>query len=178
MIKIYIFEYLNKFKMNTDEKFYENENGVYFKSNWPSQWYISNFVMDGITYNCCEKRMMHQKAILFEDDESAKLILATDEPKEQKNLGRNVKNYNDEKWNEVADAVVFYANLSKFSQNENLKKLLLDTGDKIIVECSPYDSIWGNGLNISDTLKTAEKDWKGKNRLGKAIMKVRSALRE
>jgi hypothetical protein len=121
--------------------------------------------------------MMHQKAILFNDLDNASLILNSDEPKEQKNLGRNVKNFCQEKWDEVADEVVFNANLAKYSQNENLKKLLLDTGDKIIVECSPYDSIWGNGLNISDTLKTPKEEWKGTNRLGKAIMRVRDILR-
>jgi ribA/ribD-fused uncharacterized protein len=160
-----------------NEKFFENENGVYFKSNWPSQWFITDFVIDGITYNCCEKRMMHQKAIKFGDLETASLILNENEPSEHKKLGRLVKNFSKDEWDTVADDVVFNANLAKFSQNEHLKKLLLDTGDKIIVECSPYDDIWGNGLNITNTLQTPEKDWKGTNRLGKAIMRVRDELK-
>ncbi len=162
---------------NMNEKFFENENGVYFKSNWPSQWFITDFVIDGITYNCCEKRMMHQKAIKFGDLETASLILNENEPSEHKKLGRLVKNFSKDEWDTVADDVVFNANLAKFSQNEHLKKLLLDTGDKIIVECSPYDDIWGNGLNITNTLQTPEKDWKGTNRLGKAIMRVRDELK-
>jgi len=163
--------------MNTDEKFYENEVGVYFKSNWPSQWFISDFVLDGITYNCCEKRMMHQKAVVFGDLETADLILKEDDPKEHKKYGRLVKNFCQEEWDAVADDVVFTANLAKFSQNEDLKRLLLSTGDKIIVECAPYDKIWGNGMNITETINTPEKDWKGTNRLGKAIMRVREALK-
>ena len=161
-----------------DEKFFENQSGVYFKSNWPSQWFISDFIIDGITYNCCEKRMMHQKAILFGDLDTASLILKEYDPKEIKKLGRIVKNFCSDKWNEVADDVVFNANLAKFSQNENLNKLLMDTSDKKIVECSPYDSIWGNGLNITDTLNTPENKWKGTNRLGKALMRVRDELRK
>ena len=161
-----------------DEKFFENQSGVYFKSNWPSQWFISDFIIDGITYNCCEKRMMHQKAILFGDLDTASLILKEYDPKEIKKLGRVVKNFCSDKWNEVADDVVFNANLAKFSQNENLNKLLMDTSDKKIVECSPYDSIWGNGLNITDTLNTPENKWKGTNRLGKALMRVRDELRK
>lgn len=159
-----------------DEKFFENQSGVYFKSNWPSQWYISDFVIDGITYNCCEKRMMHQKAIVFNDMDTASLILNEYDPKEIKKLGRLVKNFNEERWNEVADDIVFNANVAKFSQNENLKKLLISTGDKEIVECSPYDSIWGNGLNITDTLNTPKNNWKGTNRLGMALMRVRKEL--
>lgn len=161
-----------------DEKFFENEKGVYFKSNWPSQWFISDFIIDGITYNCCEKRMMHQKAILFGDIETSSLILKEYDPKEIKKLGRVVKNFCPDKWNEVADDVVFSANLAKFSQNKNLCKLLMNTGDKKIIECSPYDSIWGNGLNITDTLNTPENEWKGTNRLGKALMRVRDELKK
>ena len=110
-----------------DEKFFENQSGVYFKSNWPSQWFISDFVLDGITYNCCEKRMMHQKAIVFGDLETASLILKEYDPKEIKKFGRIVKNFNEERWNEVADDIVFSANLAKFSQNENLNMLLIGT---------------------------------------------------
>jgi ribA/ribD-fused uncharacterized protein len=159
-----------------DEKFYENQTGVYFKSNWPSQWYISEFVLNGITYNCCEKRMMYEKAIMFGDMDTACLILKEDDPKEIKKLGRLVKNFCADKWNEFADDIVFTTNLGKFSQNEVLKRLLMNTGDKEIVECSPYDSIWGNGLNITDTLNTPKSDWKGTNRLGKALMRVREVL--
>jgi len=161
-----------------NEKFFENENGVYFKTGYPSQWFGSRFMIDGLEYNCCEQYMMSQKAALFEDFEThAKIMMAT-EPKEQKSLGRLVKNFDENKWNEVADDIVYRANLAKFSQNPELKQKLLDTTDKIIVECSPYDSIWGNGLNISDTLNTLAENWKGTNRLGKAIMRVRATLRE
>lgn len=163
--------------MNTDEKFYENENGVYFKSSWPSQWFQVNFVIDDITYTCCEKYMMAEKARFFDDKESEVLIMGTDEPKEQKNYGRAVKNFNEDAWNVVADMIVYRANLAKFSQNEDLRRKLLSTGDKIIVECSPYDKIWGNGLSITDTLNTHPDSWNGTNRLGKAIMKVREYLR-
>jgi len=163
--------------MNTDEKFYENDDGVFFVSNWPSQWFISDFVIDGITYNCCEKRMMHQKAIMFGDSETAELILKEDNPKEHKKFGRLVKNFCQAEWDACADDVVFNANLAKFSQNEELKNLLLATGSKMIVECAPYDNIWGNGLNITDTLQTPMEQWKGTNRLGKALMRVREVLK-
>jgi ribA/ribD-fused uncharacterized protein len=163
--------------LNTDEKYYHGNGLVCFKSSWPSQWHKSSFILDDITYNCCEQRMMHMKALLFEDHENAELILNQEEPKEQKKLGRLVKNFDEDIWNKIADSIVYEANLAKFSQNQDLKDLLLATNDDEIIEASPYDNIWGNGLNITDTLKTPKDQWKGENRLGKALMKVRNTLR-
>ena len=163
--------------MNHDEKFYENDNGIYFKSGYPSQWFESSFIINGKNYNCCEKYMMSRKANYFGDYETEELIMNTNDPKEQKKLGRLVKNFDIDKWNEIVDNIVYDANLAKFSQNIRLKTLLLATGGKIFVECSPYDKIWGNGMNITETLNTPIEMWKGTNRLGLAIMKVRNTLR-
>ncbi len=162
---------------NTNEKFYMNDDGVYFVSGYLSQWHVAPMVIDDITYNCCEKRMMYMKAIKFNDEIRANLILASEDPKEIKKLGREVINFDDAVWDIIADDVVFDANIAKFSQNEDLRKLLLDTGDRMIVECAPYDCRWGNGLNITDTLKTSPEEWKGTNRLGKILMRVREILK-
>jgi ribA/ribD-fused uncharacterized protein len=168
---------MSSITMNSDEKFYENDDGVYFKSGYPSQWFESSFIINNKKYNCCEKYMMSQKAIYFGDYETEELIMNTNDPKEQKKLGRLIKNFDADKWNEIADNIVYDANLAKFSQNNNLKILLLSTGGKIFAECSPYDKIWGNGMTITETLKTPIELWKGTNRLGLAIMKVRNTLR-
>jgi len=162
---------------NTDEKFFENDELVCFKSDYLSQWFIAPFELNGITYNCCEKYMMYKKALLFKDDETASLILNENIPKEQKKLGRLVKNFNEDVWNEYADNIVYEGNFAKFLQNNNLKNKLLLTNNKIIVECSPYDKIWGNGLDITTTLKTPINEWIGKNKLGKILMKVRETLK-
>jgi len=171
--------------MNTDEKFFSSDefNILCFKSNFPSQWYIVNFELYDedekqlFKYNCCEQRMMHKKALVFKDYETADKIMNSTEPSDHKKLGRLVKDFDENKWNNVADKIVEEANYCKFSQNLNLKKLLLDSGDKYIVECSPYDKIWGNGLNITDTLNTPIDKWNGTNRLGLALMRVRDRLK-
>ena len=160
-----------------NEKFFENDDGVYFKSGYPSQWYISPFIIDFIEYNCCEKYMMAEKARYFGDTISEKLIMNSDDPKEHKKIGRNVKNFDADKWNEVVDDIVYRGNYAKFTQNPDLKEKLLNSGGKMYVECSPYDTIWGNGMNITDTLNTSIQNWRGTNRLGLAIMKVRNTLR-
>lgn len=165
------------YNYNHNEKFYENDEVVYFKSGYLSQWFEAPFIIDDKSYNCCEKYMMYQKALYFKDEETANKILETNDPKEHKKLGRLVKNFNENKWNEVCELIVYKANFAKFTQNLELKEKLLKTGTKIIVECSPYDSIWGNGLDISTTLITPEKNWKGTNKLGKVLMRVRNNIK-
>ena len=106
------------------------------------------------------------------------MLFRSKDPKKIKELGRLVKNFDDNQWNAFADDIVFSANLLKFSQNIELREKLLLTGDKEFVECAPYDKIWGNGLNITDTLKTPKNEWLGTNRLGKAIMRTREFIRK
>ena len=148
------------------------ENGVY------SQWYKSEMIIDGIKYLYCEQYMMHQKAILFKDYEIAKEIMKADNPSDMKVLGRKVKNFNQKIWDENKEEIVYIANINKFSQNEKLKTELLNTGNKTIIETSPYDKIWGIGLTRFDKRVLDTSQWKGQNLLGKAIMKVRDELRK
>lgn len=54
---------------------------------------------------------------------------------------------------------------------------LLSTGDKILAEASPYDTIWGIGLEASDFDSTHPDRWPGKNLLGKVLMRVREELK-
>jgi ribA/ribD-fused uncharacterized protein len=161
-----------------NEKFYEDANGVYFKSGPYSQWFLDAPFIDteGIEYNCNEQYMMAKKAQHFKDYETYNLIMAEKQPKEQKKLGRSVKNFDEDEWNTVADRIVYDANLMKFSQHPELELMLVKTNDKLIVEASPYDKIWGIGLNITDALNTPIDQYPGTNRLGKAIMRVRETL--
>lgn len=68
-------------------------------------------------------------------------------------------------------------NFLKFSQNEKLKEFLLSTDNKIIVEASPYDAIWGIGMLETDRDAQNPLLWKGENLLGFALMEVRNELR-
>ncbi|GAB2841073.1 NADAR family protein [Ferruginibacter profundus] len=140
-----------------------------------SQWWPSPFIVDGITYPTAEHWMMAQKALLFKDEEQYQNIISTDSPAKAKKLGRLVKNFEGELWGAKAFAFVVEGNLHKFSQHENLKQFLLHTGNRVIVEASPFDKIWGIGT------KTHEADplkWKGVNLLGFALMEVRDGLKK
>ena len=68
--------------------------------------------------------------------------------------------------------IVLEGNLAKFSQNENMKKFLLSAKNKILVEASPYDKVWGIGLSADTENIENPLTWKGENLLGFVLMEV------
>ena len=149
---------------------------IFFWNGQFSQWENSPFADNGIIFSTAEQYMMYNKAILFGDDVTANQIIATKDPSRQKFLGRQVLGFKDEVWNAQKFEIVVKGNILKFSQNEELKKNLLLTGAKILVEGSPYDKVWGVGLNWDDPKILEESNWKGENLLGKALIEVRKQL--
>jgi ribA/ribD-fused uncharacterized protein len=118
--------------------------------------------------------MMAHKAMLFGDDKNLTKILSTNDPSKHKALGRKITNFDPDIWNEHKFDIVTQGNRLKFGQNPELLKRLLDTGQKIICEASPYDKIWGIGLRAEQAVKIPNSKWPGSNLLGKALMLVRS----
>lgn len=155
-----------------------NDNFVFFWDGVYSQWFRSYFVVDGVTYNCAEQYMMAMKAVFFEDSETLTAIMESMNPRDQKALGRQVRNFDTARWDAVSRDFVFKANVAKFSQNERLKEFLLNTGDKEIVEASPYDKIWGIGMSETDPDRFDKAKWRGTNWLGEVLMRVRTELRK
>lgn len=141
-----------------------------------SQWYPHTFDVDGIKYRTAEQYMMAMKADYFGDDAAYEAIMRTADPKEQKAIGRTVKNFDAEAWGAVSRGFVYTANMSKFS-DPRLKKILKDTGDRELVEASPYDKIWGIGLGETDPKALDKSQWRGTNWLGEVLMKVRADLK-
>lgn len=141
-----------------------------------SQWFPASFLVDGTSYNSAEQYMMAEKARVFENDDIREQILSSDDQREIKALGRKVKNFDADVWSRIAPDVVVKGNLHKFGQNPELQQFLLGTGDKILVEASPYDTIWGIGMQASDAGIEDPNNWKGTNLLGFALMEVRDAL--
>ena len=143
-----------------------------------SQWYPSTFIVDGVTYNCAEQYMMAEKARIFGYEEIRQQILAEYSQMAMKKLGRKVKNYDDAVWKSVRFDVVVKGNLAKFSQNEKLRNFLISTDDKVLVEASPKDEVWGIGLDEHSSEASSPWKWKGTNLLGFALMEVRDKLRK
>ena len=147
--------------------------GVIDKSCF-SQWFYSPFIdNDGREYPTCEHYMMYWKAMLFSDHKAMEKILATPHPNEAKSLGRKVKGFNADIWDSSKHTIVLRANYHKFKQYPDLQEYLINTGDSILVEASPYDCIWGVGLAADDPNIHNVNSWKGENLLGFVLMEVR-----
>lgn len=114
--------------------------------------------------------MMAQKAKIFGDIESEKLIMITQNPKEQQAIGRRIKNFDSKKWDEVKYELVKKGLREKYNQNIVLKNYLLERKDCLIVEASPYDKIWGIGFDDHDALDNID-NW-GENLLGKILTEL------
>lgn len=177
-----------------------DQNGIY------GQWWISNFVLSDDAYkdlpkgikclllfsdhpevvaglmrvhvNCAEQFMMLGKALLFGDLEIAELIKQEMDPKRHKALGRRVRNFNPIVWEKYRNDIVILGNYLKFTQNLDLKHALSESGTSELVEGSPLDKIWGVGLKFDDPLIYNKSNWKGKNKLGVCLMKIREIIYE
>ena len=68
-------------------------------------------------------------------------------------------------------------NLAKFGQHKELRDFLLGTGNKVLVEASPQDAIWGIGLAADDDRAASPEHWPGLNLLGFALMEVRHQIK-
>lgn len=143
-----------------------------------SQWYDCWFEVDGMAYHTTEQYMMAEKARLFKDGEVLEEIMTAEHPSKYKKLGRKIRGFVPEIWDAHKYDIVVKGNKAKFSQNPELKEFLISTGDAIIAEASPYDKIWGIGLDRETAEKGGVKDWQGENLLGCALMDVRDWLKE
>jgi ribA/ribD-fused uncharacterized protein len=115
-----------------------NDWGVFFwKPPHPfCNWTNSRFEYDNVVYNCPEQAIVHQKALLFADKETAEDIMKCSNAKKQKALGRKVRGFDQDKWLSHISSVLPEILYAKFSQNDELKKDILATGTKMLFEAS------------------------------------------
>ncbi len=168
-----------------------------------SNFHPSKFTYKEYTFISNEQFMMFSKAKTFGDELTASKIIALNEQglakkfltnelnkndilndtqtcsewnklmMSIKKLGREVKNYDENIWNTKRVKIVLFGAREKFNQNEDLKNLLLATGDTTMVEASKYDKIWGIGLSEEDAKKTSPNNWQGLNLLGKILTQLK-----
>ncbi|MCM2411383.1 NADAR family protein [Streptomyces sp. RKAG290] len=142
-----------------------------------SQWWPSPFTVDGVTYASAEHWMMAGKARLFGDAEAAARAVAARSPAEAKKVGRLVRDFDDALWQRERYGLVVRGSVHKFGQDPALREFLLGTGERVLVEASPMDRIWGIGLAADDPRAEDPASWRGLNLLGFALMDARDELR-
>jgi ribA/ribD-fused uncharacterized protein len=142
-----------------------------------SQWSEHSFKVDGVIYRTAEHWMMASKARLFEDQRVLELILMADSPAQVKKLGQQVRDFDESVWKKHRFDIVTRGNISKFNATAAMRAYLLGTGDNILVEASPMDTIWGIGLAENDTRASKPELWRGDNLLGFALVRARHVLR-
>ena len=150
---------------------------VFFWGSVFSNWAEAKFEYKGHEFNNTEQAFMWEKAMFFDDKKIAQKILENENPKDCKDLGRKVKHFDQESWMINCFTFMVAVNYAKYTQHPELKETLLSTGDKVIVEASPHDKIWGIGLHWNDDRCLDESNWEGMNLLGKALMHVRETLK-
>lgn len=180
-----------EFDLDRLKKQYNNNKNIKYEFFWGhrpspdktitkscfSQWYKADFWLDTEKYCCMEQYMMSEKAKLFDDNEIYNKIMKSTEPNTIKSLGRKVKNFDEDMWNKVKYSIVLNGNYLKFSQNPSLMNFLIQTDDKILVEASPYDGIWGIQMSANDKRAENPFNWNGNNLLGFALTEVREELK-
>ncbi|GAA4941611.1 NADAR family protein [Streptomyces heliomycini] len=142
-----------------------------------SQWWPSPFTVDGVEYATAEHWMMAAKARLFEDPEGERRVLAAGHPSQAKEAGRLVRGFDEETWRRERFGIVVEGSVHKFAAHEDLRAFLLGTGERVLVEASPVDRVWGIGLAAGDERATDPERWRGPNLLGFALMEARGRLR-
>lgn len=126
-----------------------------------SNFYKRTILVGGRQYRTVEHYYQAEKA---RDPIVRAEIVACRTPKDAATMGRTIQ-LDTRWWDGVKDGVMLTALRAKFTQHEDLKQLLISTGDAVIVERSFRDRYWGDG-----------GDGSGKNRLGFTLMQVRAEL--
>jgi ribA/ribD-fused uncharacterized protein len=164
----------------------------FFLTGYLSNWYECDINYDGNVFANSEQLYMFLKAKTFGDVESMNNILATISPKEAKELGRTVANFNPKIWDNVKYEMMYLAVLAKFTQNPSLreklyrefnkymldaqKSVLFDSENSVLfVECNPLDRVWGIGYSVAEVEKSDPANW-GQNLLGKILTEIAAKI--
>jgi ribA/ribD-fused uncharacterized protein len=141
-----------------------------------SQWWPAPFDVDGVRFATAEHYMMWRKATLFGDTRVAEQVLTAPHPHRAKALGRQVQDFEQQTWERHRFDIVVAGSVAKFGQHADLGRFLLATRNRVLVEASPTDRVWGIGLEAGDERATDPKAWRGLNLLGFALMHARAIL--
>ncbi len=143
-----------------------------------SNWYPTEFVIEGVKYKSVEQYFMAKKAEFFGDNIALGRILETPDPKRAKEIGRQVRLFDEQAWLTVSEEFMQEGTLQKYKQNPQVARILQETKSDILVECNSADLIWGAGIAMQDQRLNEPFEWPGINKLGFILTEVRETLKE
>ena len=156
---------------------------LYFFSKEPenkefSNFYETKFTLDGVEYRSAEHAFQAVKAKTFGDDASFTKVLRAKSAQSAKSFGKKVVGFKDEVWTpEKKEGIMKDIVRAKFTQNLELRKKLVDSGDKVLANADARDKFWGVGTSATTAIAKDPSKWKGENKLGKMLMELRTELR-
>jgi hypothetical protein len=156
---------------------------LYFFSKEPenkefSNFYETNFTLDGVEYKSAEHAFQAIKAKTFGDDVNFGKILKAKSAQSAKSFGKKVVGFKEDVWTpEKKEDIMKQIVRAKFTQNLELRKKLLDSGDKILANADARDKFWGVGTSATTAIAKDPSKWKGENKLGKMLVELRTELR-
>ena len=120
-------------------------------------------------YLSSEQAFRHIRATDNKHYNVAARILWSRDPYEMMDLDKNMEL--SKQWKEKEDFVLFKCMFRKFEANEELREILLSTGDFELAEAT-RNAKWATGASINSTAMK-NHTWTGENRQGKHSMKIR-----
>ena len=143
-----------------------------------SNWYPAKFNYAGNHFGNVGQFVMYHKAMLFNEEDWAEMIMLTSDPQKCNKIGSlPFKHFDSDLWDEQSRIILKRGVKAKFSQNVMLRNVLLGTGNALLALCSPYDKKWGTGIGIDNPDYRRVDKWTGENLLGTILMEVRDELR-
>ena len=163
-------------KLNIMEITTKSNTGVvgFFGEICPlSNFYPSKFLYKGIEFHSSEQFIQYAKATFFGDLHTQNTVLNAETALGAKRAGREVSNYDHKRWCRSAKDLCKPGIDAKFCQNPRAMQALLETGDKMLVECTK-DAVWGNGYPLGHPNSLRSQTWKSKGILGEILEEIRN----
>ena len=168
-------EELSAFKVTSKED--QETVGFFDEINPLSNFHMAPFCVDGVDYISSEQYIRACKAKYFGDNVTLNKILGSTMSIDCKDLSRNIRNYSESKWEQVAGKLCHPGIWAKFEQNPlALNTLLTKTGEKRIVECAS-DRLWGTLLPLSDPDCLDGTKWISQGILGQILEDIRNEFK-
>ena len=150
--------------------------GYFGELNPLSNFFQSEFTIDGKTFHCSEQYIQWKKAELFKDSKAMRRIKRAKTGQKCKEEGRNINNYKSTTWEKNAMKLCKPGIKQKFIENAIPRNLLLKkTKGKRIVECTK-DTVWGCGMALKDENCLNTTKWTNQGIMGKMLEEIRSEL--